>query len=175
MTTIQKPALLTRTEIEWLLGNYSSSKGQERYMRHCINRKIPTFEKLELPLLVNAGYLNPESISAYTNAVSVDTNASGLEATSLVGRGIANPDLNSNKVLSDKKDKGAGSGNIVSIAPLSAFSPRHFEPTCPFGHGISNPTPYQARRPPLGMRFTLKHNINVATDNLLVLFPYKVT
>ena len=30
------------------------------------------------------------------------------------------------------------------------------------GRGISNPTPYQARRPPLGMRFTLKHNINVA-------------
>ena len=23
-----------------------------------------------------------------------------------------------------------------------------FEPTCPCGHGISNPTPYQARRPP---------------------------
>jgi hypothetical protein len=23
-----------------------------------------------------------------------------------------------------------------------------FEPTGPFGHGISNPTPYQARRPP---------------------------
>src|SRR5688572_7884602 len=23
-----------------------------------------------------------------------------------------------------------------------------FEPTCPFGHGISNPTPCQARRPP---------------------------
>jgi hypothetical protein len=39
---------------------------------------------------------------------------------------------------------------------------QHFEPTRPFGHGISNPTPYQARRPPLGMRFTLKHNINVA-------------
>ena len=24
-----------------------------------------------------------------------------------------------------------------------------FEPTGPYGHGISNPTPYQARRPPL--------------------------
>jgi len=56
----------------------------------------------------------------------------------------------------------AGSGNIVSKAPFSAFPLRNFEPTCPFGHGISNPTPYQARRPPLGMRFTLKHNINVA-------------
>jgi hypothetical protein len=37
---------------------------------------------------------------------------------------------------------------------------QHFEPTRPFGHGISNPTPYQARRPPLGMlRFCLNNNI----------------
>ena len=51
----------------------------------------------------------------------------------------------------------AGSGNIVSKAPFSAFPLRNFEPTCPFGHGISNPTPYQVppcsynsrtRRPP---------------------------
>jgi hypothetical protein len=27
---------------------------------------------------------------------------------------------------------------------------------------ISNPTPYQAKRPPLGKRFSFKHNINVA-------------
>ncbi len=59
-------------------------------------------------------------------------------------------------------NRGAGSGTFV-LGPSSRRTIlRHFEPTCPFGHGISNPTPYQARRPPLGMRFTLKHNINVA-------------
>jgi hypothetical protein len=31
-------------------------------------------------------------VSTYTNAVSIDTNASGLELPSLVGRDIANPD-----------------------------------------------------------------------------------
>jgi hypothetical protein len=76
----------------------------------------------------------------------------------------------SNQRTSRFEVEGAGSGTF--IPPLSR---QQFEPTRPFGHGISNPTPYQARRPPLGMRFTLKHNINVATDNLLVLFPYKVT
>ena len=32
--------------------------------------------------------------------------------------------------------------------PETAKRRQKFEPTCPFGHGISNPTPYQARRPP---------------------------
>lgn len=77
MTTEQKPALMTRSEIKWLLGNYTPSKGQERYMRHCIYRKIQTFQKLELPLLVNAGYLDPTVVSAYANAVSVDTTLLG--------------------------------------------------------------------------------------------------
>jgi hypothetical protein len=60
--------------------------------------------------------------------------------SNLVGGGIATSEKHENS--------SAGSGNIVSIAPSSAFPPRHFEPTRPFGHGISNPTPCQARRPP---------------------------
>ncbi len=80
------------------------------------------------------------------------TNRGGCGSTgerSVLGRGIANPESKSNEDVSNKNDKGAGSGNIVSTAPFSAFPyTRHFEPTRPFGHGISNPTPYQARRPP---------------------------
>jgi hypothetical protein len=77
--------------------------------------------------------------TTYNNAVTTGGNATELEEPGVVGRGIANPELKSNKDVSDKNDEGAGSGNIVSTAPFSAFSPRHFEPTCPFGHGISNP------------------------------------
>ncbi len=141
MTNEQKPALLTRSEIEWLLGNYMPSKGHKRYMRHCIYRKIQTFQKLELPLLLDAGYFNfSKGVSAHANAVSVNTNASNKETQpSLVGRGIANPEVKPNKVVLDEEDKGAESGNIVSTAPSSAYLPRHFEPTRPFGHGISNP------------------------------------
>ena len=157
MSEIQ-PALLTRSEIEWLLGNKEVSKLYERKIRCSIKKKIETLTELEIPLLVDMGF----SVTTRGNGVTIGGNASGLGEDSLVGHGIANPHLKSNNVISDTKDKGAGSGNFASKAPFSAVPSRHFEPTCPFGHGISNPTPYQARRPPLGMRFTLKHNINVA-------------
>ena len=158
MSEIQ-PALLTKSEIEWLLGNKEVSKLYERKIRCSIKKKIETLTELEIPLLLNMGF----NVTAYGNGVTANGNASRLGEHRLVGRGIANPELKSDKVVSDKKDIGAGSGNIVSKVPSSAFPLRNFEPTCPFGHGISNPTPYQARRPPLGnTRFTLKHNINVA-------------
>ena len=156
MSKIQ-PALLTRSEIEWQLGNKEVSNSYERKIRCSIKKKIETLTELEIPLLVDKGF----SVTTHGNGVTIGGYASGLGEDSLVG-GIANPELISNINVSEKKDKGAGSGNIVSKAPFSGVPPRHFEPTCPFGHGISNPTPYQARRPPLGMRFTLKHNINVA-------------
>src|SRR5262245_40363108 len=36
----------------------------------------------------------------------------------------------------------------VSAKPFCKARGVGFEPTCPVGHGISNPTPCQARRPP---------------------------
>jgi len=91
---------------------------------------------------------------------SINHNMSRFETTAaaggnLVGRGIAGDDNYHHEIIID--EKGAGSGNVVPKAPFSAFPPRNFEPTCPFGHGISNPTPYQVppcsynsrtRRPP---------------------------
>ena len=41
-----------------------------------------------------------------------------------------------------------------------------FEPTCPFGHGISNPTPYQARRPPPAPKAVATHIILIITSTL---------
>jgi hypothetical protein len=52
-----------------------------------------------------------------------------------------------------------------------------FEPTSPFEHGISNPTPYQARRPPLSRmsysRIKIHRNINhgILTDGGTVCNP----
>ncbi len=154
MSQIQ-PALLTRSELEWLLGKTGPlSKRVERDLRYRINRKIKIFMQTELPLLKEKGF----AAALGNDAAAISSGGNGTEEHRLVGRGIANPKLKSNKVVSDKNNKGAGSGNIVSTAPFSAFpSLRHFEPTCPFGHGISNPTPYQVppcsynsrtRRPP---------------------------
>jgi hypothetical protein len=154
-----QPALLTKLELGWLLGKANNlSKKTERDLRYRINKKVRILMNTELPLLKDRGFA-----AALCSDAAAISSGSSIEEHRLVGRGIDNPEMKSNKVVSDKKDKGAGSGNIVSIAPFSSVPPRHFEPTCPFGHGISNPTPYQARRPPL-VRYALpsQHNINVA-------------
>jgi hypothetical protein len=47
-----QPALLTKLELEWLLGKTSNlSKKTERDLRYQINRKIRIFMHTELPLL----------------------------------------------------------------------------------------------------------------------------
>jgi hypothetical protein len=50
-----QPALLTKSEIEWLLGNKEVSKLYERKIRCSIKKKIETLTELEIPLLVNKG------------------------------------------------------------------------------------------------------------------------
>jgi hypothetical protein len=56
MSEIQ-PALLTKLEIEWLLGKTSNlSKKTERDLRYRINRKIRIFMQIELPLLKERGF-----------------------------------------------------------------------------------------------------------------------
>ena len=117
---------------------------------NCINRKLQAFQKLELPLLVSAGYLDEASVSTYANGVSADTNASELETPSLVGRGVANHNNNNEREEREDREDKRGEWDFRSVLA------RKFEPTRPFGHGISNPTPYQvapcsrrSRRPPL--------------------------
>jgi hypothetical protein len=66
------PALLTKTEIEWLLGNAQVSKGYEYRIKSDIKRKLKTFQQLELPLLQKHRYTldllsltaNPQNLSA---------------------------------------------------------------------------------------------------------------
>ena len=50
-------ALLTRSEIEWLLGKRQLPKDYERKMRAVLNKKLRTWEQLERPLLEAHGLL----------------------------------------------------------------------------------------------------------------------
>jgi hypothetical protein len=144
MSEIQ-PALLTRSEIEWLLGKKRVSKSYERKFRHSIKKKIETLTELELPLLMNRGF----NVTTYSSSITTGSNAAELNTPSLVGRGIANQEVKSNKVVLDEKEKWRGEWDFRSLSfSYERRGKRKFEPTCPFGHGISNPTPYQARRPP---------------------------
>ena len=62
-----EPALLTRSEIEWLLGNKQVSKLYERKIRHSIKKKIQTLTELEIPLLLDRGF----NITTYSNCVTL--------------------------------------------------------------------------------------------------------
>lgn len=58
-----KPALLTRTEIEWLSGKVKVSKPYEYWLRFNIKKKIKALSDFEIPLLVKNGFiLNSENI-----------------------------------------------------------------------------------------------------------------
>jgi hypothetical protein len=103
------PALLTRSEIEYLQGQKQVSMEYERQIRSRISRKLRTFQKLESPLLIRRGF----NVTTDSHIVTTDSHAeptgdfghgisdvnimceakshSGRGSPSLVGRGIANP------------------------------------------------------------------------------------
>jgi hypothetical protein len=66
-------ALLTRSELEWLLGKRQLSKHYERKMRAVLNRKLRTWEQLERPLLEAQGFL-----AATISSSGATTGSSGI-------------------------------------------------------------------------------------------------
>ena len=67
-------ALLTRSEIEWLLGKRQLSKHYERKMRAVINKKLRTWEQLERPILEAHGFL-----AATISSSGATTGSSGID------------------------------------------------------------------------------------------------
>ena len=65
MTNIE-PALLTRTEIKWLLDKIEVQKAYEYRMKSDIKKKLKTFTELELPLLIKQGIFDSGTMSKYT-------------------------------------------------------------------------------------------------------------
>jgi hypothetical protein len=63
-------ALLTKTELEWLLGKIQVSKVYEYRIKSDIKKKLQTFQKSELPLLMEKGFISP---SSYNSSLSVYT------------------------------------------------------------------------------------------------------
>jgi hypothetical protein len=66
-------ALLTRSEIEWLLGKRQLSKHYQRKMRAVLNKKLRTWEQLERPLLEAQGFL-----AATISSSGATTGSSGI-------------------------------------------------------------------------------------------------
>jgi len=68
-----QPAWLTRTEINWLLGNLKVSKPYEYRIKSDIRKKIKTFTDLELPLLVRHGFIDNINLSKYSQYLRTNT------------------------------------------------------------------------------------------------------
>ena len=64
--SIIQPALLTRTEIEWLQGTAMVSKSYQYRIKSDIKKKMKTFTELELPLLIYKGIISNTNLSKYT-------------------------------------------------------------------------------------------------------------
>jgi hypothetical protein len=67
-----QPALLTRTEIDWLYGRVQLSNSYERKMKSDIRKKLRIFNELEFPLLVKSGFI---PATANCNIVTPNCNA----------------------------------------------------------------------------------------------------
>ena len=61
-----QPALLTRTETEWLLEKVKISKSYEYRIKSDIKKKLKRFTKLEIPLLVQKGFIDNNDLSKYS-------------------------------------------------------------------------------------------------------------
>ena len=70
-----RPSLLSRTELEWLLGNIQSSGIYNRKIKSQIRKKINNFQHFELPLLIEKGLLSFSPVTKYSNDVTKYSNA----------------------------------------------------------------------------------------------------
>ena len=79
MATDTFPALLTKTELDWLQHKIKVSKVYEYRLKCDIRKKLQTFQQLELPLLIKRGFISStnDNLSAYTQGLSANTQTSG--------------------------------------------------------------------------------------------------
>jgi hypothetical protein len=90
MATDAFPALLTKTELDWLNGNIQLSYAYERKIKSDIKKKIRVLQELELPLLIEKGFI-PTDVTANCNTVTANCN-----------KGITGKTLNSSSFLQNK-------------------------------------------------------------------------
>jgi hypothetical protein len=72
---IHTPALLTKTELDWLNGNIQLSYAYQRKIKSDIKKKIRILQELELPLLIEKGFIpRPTDVTANCNTVTANCN-----------------------------------------------------------------------------------------------------
>jgi hypothetical protein len=77
-----EPALLTRLELEWILGRRSNlPKKTERDLRYRISKKVRIFMHTELPILKDKGFA-----AALDNDAAVTNSGSTVRSSKVVSR-----------------------------------------------------------------------------------------
>ena len=71
---ISRPSLLSKTELEWLLGNIELARSYQRKIKSHIRKKLENFEKFELPLLLEKGLISLSSVTKFSNTVTKNSN-----------------------------------------------------------------------------------------------------
>src|SRR5690606_23842062 len=87
------PALLTRTEIDWLLGKKSVSKNYEYKMKSNIKNRLRILNELELPLLMKKGIIGSDN----------PTLPLGVRTLPLIVRSTNQNDYNSTRRVNETK------------------------------------------------------------------------
>jgi hypothetical protein len=97
------PALLTKTELEWLQQRIKVSKVYEYRLKSDIKKKLQTFQQIELPLLAKNGF-----ISSTHGDLSVDTQNLSANPQSLQSSDKARIELIERKEASLGRDLDPG-------------------------------------------------------------------
>jgi hypothetical protein len=72
--------LLTQTERDYLLQRREIGKPQQRYIRYKLHKKIKQFYEIELPLLMEKGYI----VAASSHAAAISSHVQEKKGASLV-------------------------------------------------------------------------------------------
>jgi hypothetical protein len=68
-------SLLSKKELEWVLGKTQLSGSYNRKIKSQIRKKLENFENFELPLLLEKGLLSLSSVTKYGNSATKYSNA----------------------------------------------------------------------------------------------------
>ncbi len=63
-------SLLSKTELEWLLGKKKLSGSFKRKIKSQIRKKLENFENCELPLLIEKGLISFSPVTKFSNDVT---------------------------------------------------------------------------------------------------------
>jgi hypothetical protein len=77
----QEISLLSKTELEWSLGNKQLSSSYNRKIKSQIRKKIENFENFELPLLLEKGLISLSTVTKFSNGATKFSNTQNQHTT----------------------------------------------------------------------------------------------